>query len=201
MILMIDNYDSFTYNLVQLFQQQGEQVTVVANDAVSVADIDALSPAAIILSPGPGTPAESGICPEVVRAFHGRLPILGVCLGHQVIGEVFGAVVSGASRIMHGKTDTIRHVEDPFFQDMPETFTAARYHSLAVDALDQAPDLRCIARSESDGTVMAMRHIRFPVYGVQFHPESFATEWGASMARNFIQHFKIPRTAKGGDPC
>ena len=145
-----------------------------------------LNPEAIILSPGPCTPTESGICPEVVRQLHTKFPILGVCLGHQVIGEVFGAAVGGAGRIMHGKIDEIRHVEDALFNSVPENFTAARYHSLAVSALERAPELMALAVSASDGSLMAMKHRAYPVYGLQFHPESYASEYGLEIARNFI---------------
>lgn len=186
MILMIDNYDSFTYNLVQLFQRLGQEVTVHLNDRITPDEIRALKPQAVILSPGPCTPAESGICPEVVRQLHAELPILGVCLGHQVIGEVFGATVGGAGRIMHGKVDRIRHLEDPLFHAVPETFQAARYHSLAVSALEEAPSLCPLAVSDTDGSLMAMRHKDYPVYGLQFHPESFASQFGIEIAGNFL---------------
>lgn len=187
MILMIDNYDSFTYNLVQLFQRLNQEVAVHLNDKITPEEIAALKPTAIILSPGPCTPAESGICPEVVRKLHARIPILGVCLGHQVIGDVFGANVGGADRIMHGKVDRIRHIEDALFGLVPEEFTAARYHSLAVSALDKAPELRPLAFSTTDGSLMAIKHRNYPVYGLQFHPESYASEYGLEIARNFIR--------------
>lgn len=187
MLLMIDNYDSFTYNLVQLFQRLGQDVEVYLNDHITPDEIFEKNPAAVILSPGPCTPTESGICPEVVRKLHPHIPILGVCLGHQVIGEVFGAKVSGADRIMHGKTDRIRHTDDMLFQDVPEEFTAARYHSLAVSELQNAPELIPIAHSLSDGALMALRHRRYPVFGVQFHPESYASEYGLNIARNFLK--------------
>lgn len=188
MLLMIDNYDSFTYNLVQLFQLLGQDVEVHLNDRITPDEILERNPAAVILSPGPCTPAESGICPEVVRKLHSRIPMLGVCLGHQVIGAVFGARVSGAGRIMHGKTDRIHHTGDMLFQDIPKEFTAARYHSLAVSELQDAPELIPIAHSVSDGSLMALRHRRYPVFGVQFHPESYASEYGQSIARNFLKY-------------
>lgn len=187
MLLMIDNYDSFTYNLVQLFQRLGADVEVHLNDRITTDEILKKKPAALILSPGPCTPAESGICPEAVRKLYPHIPILGVCLGHQVIGEVFGARVAGAGRIMHGKTDRIHHADDPLFCDMPQEFTAARYHSLSVSEIHKAPELIPIAHSSSDGTLMALRHRRYPVYGVQFHPESYASQYGLELARNFLK--------------
>lgn len=186
MILMIDNYDSFTYNLVQLFQRLEQDVTVYMNDQITPAEVQAMNPDAIILSPGPCTPLESGICPEVVQTLHKDFPILGVCLGHQVIGQVFGATVGGAGRIMHGKVDSIQHLEDPLFQLVPKQFSAARYHSLAVSHLELAPELRPLAYSASDGSLMAMGHRSYPVYGLQFHPESFASQYGLEIAKNFI---------------
>lgn len=187
MILMIDNYDSFTYNLVQLFQRLDQEVTVFLNDRITVADIVEMAPQAVVLSPGPCTPAEAGICMEAASRLYDRFPMLGVCLGHQVIGQVLGATVEGAQRIMHGKTDRIVHRPDPLFQGIPETFTAARYHSLAVSQLERAPDLLPIASSASDGTLMALRHREHPVYGLQFHPESFASEHGLDIALNFLK--------------
>lgn len=187
MILMIDNYDSFTYNLVQLFQRLDQEVTVYLNDKITPEEIQALGPASIILSPGPCTPSESGVCPDAVRKLHKSIPILGVCLGHQVIGDVFGAKVGGADQIMHGKTDKIRHLDDPLFQSIPEEFTAARYHSLAVSELELAPELQPLAYSATDGSLMAMKHRSYPVYGLQFHPESFASQYGLEIARNFIR--------------
>lgn len=187
MILMIDNYDSFTYNLVQLFQRLDQEVTVYLNDKITPEEIQALTPTSIILSPGPCTPSESGVCPDVVRELHKLIPILGVCLGHQVIGDIFGAKVGGADQIMHGKIDRIRHLDDPLFESIPEEFTAARYHSLAVSELEHAPELQPLAYSATDGSLMAMKHRSYPVYGLQFHPESFASQYGLEIARNFIQ--------------
>lgn len=186
MLLMIDNYDSFTYNLVQLFQRLDQEVTVYLNDRITPAEIAALNPAALIISPGPCTPAESGICPDAVRQLYKTVPILGICLGHQVIGQVFGGQVGGAGRIMHGKTDRIRHTGEALFKTVPEEFTAARYHSLAVSGLAQAPELIPLACSVSDGSLMALKHKDYPVYGLQFHPESFASEYGLEIAGNFL---------------
>lgn len=186
MLLMIDNYDSFTYNLVQLFQSLGQEVEVYLNNRITTEEILKKRPSGIILSPGPCTPAESGVCPEVVRKLHPHIPILGVCLGHQVIGEIFGARVAGAGRIMHGKTDGITHGEDPLFRRIPREFTATRYHSLCVHDIENAPELIPIAYSVTDGTLMALRHRQFPVYGVQFHPESYASEYGLELGQNFL---------------
>lgn len=186
MILVIDNYDSFTYNLVQLFQQLGQSVTVYLNDRITPSEVAQLAPKAILLSPGPCTPAESGICPQLVRSVHRQIPILGVCLGHQVIGEVFGAAVERADRVMHGRTDTLRHSGDPLFFGVSEAFTAARYHSLAVKRLQAAPQLTPLAVSATDGTLMALKHRVYPTYGLQFHPESFASQFGREIAGNFL---------------
>lgn len=201
MILVIDNYDSFTYNLVQLFQRLDQEVTVYLNDQITAEEIGALNPEALILSPGPCTPAESGICPEAVRKLHAQLPILGVCLGHQVIGSVFGAHVGSAGRIMHGKTDRITHTSEALFSGIPEEFTAARYHSLAVSALEQAPALEPLAFSATDGSLMALKHRNYPVYGLQFHPESFASAYGLEIAANFLHIAAASRPLKGGTPC
>ena len=194
MLLMIDNYDSFTYNLVQLFQRLDEEVTVYQNDRITPEEILKLSPAALLISPGPCTPAESGICPDAIRLLYDRIPMLGVCLGHQVIGHVFGAQVAVADRIMHGKTDRITHMQDRLFASVPEEFIAARYHSLAVTIPENSNHLVPLARSSTDGSLMAIRHRQHPVYGLQFHPESFASQNGMDIASNFIN---IAKNSKG----
>lgn len=186
MILMIDNYDSFTYNLVQLFQKLGQQVTVYLNDKIDADTIRGIDPTAVILSPGPCTPAESGNCPSIVEQLHSQYPLLGVCLGHQIIGSVFGATVERAGTIMHGKTDRIALNPDPFFNGLPPAITAARYHSLEVTRLEASKVLTPLAFAESDHCLMAMKHKDYPVYGLQFHPESYASEYGAEMAQNFL---------------
>ena len=189
MILMIDNFDSFTYNLVQGFEIMGEEVAVFRNDAVDIDTIAALAPAGIIISPGPGSPRSAGICVEAVRRFHRRIPLLGVCLGHQCIGEAFGARIVHAGKIMHGKLSPITHDGQGLFAGIPPDFPAVRYHSLAVDRNTLPQDLVVCASSE-DGEVMGLRHRRFPVFGIQFHPESIATEHGHRIMSNFLVQIK-----------
>ena len=180
MILMIDNYDSFTYNLVQYFGELGERLEVVRNDALSIADIEAMQPERICISPGPCTPAQAGISLEVIRHFAGRLPILGVCLGHQAIGEAFGGRVVRAPEVVHGKTSPIFHDDKGIFAGLPKPFTATRYHSLIVARDDLPSELEVTAWTE-DGLIMGLRHRRFAVEGVQFHPESILSECGKEL--------------------
>jgi len=184
MILLIDNYDSFTYNLVQAMASQGAEIEVVRNDAVTVEELLARAPAGIVISPGPCTPREAGISVETVRRLSGRLPILGVCLGHQAIAHAFGAVVANAGRIMHGKTSQVTHDGSRLYRGLKNPFPAGRYHSLAVRRETLPPDLLVDATSE-DGEVMGMRHREHPTYGVQFHPESVLTPSGKRLLRNF----------------
>jgi len=196
MLLMIDNYDSFTYNLVQYFGELGEEVRVVRNDAMSVADIAALKPDRIVISPGPCTPNEAGVSLEVLATLSGRVPILGVCLGHQSLGQAFGGKVIRAKTIMHGKTSTIRHHGTGVFAGLPDPFEATRYHSLVVEK-DSLPDcLEITAWTEDeDGAfdeIMGLRHKTLPVEGVQFHPESILTQHGHDMLRNFLQQKPSP---------
>ena len=186
MLLMIDNYDSFTYNLVQYFGELGEDVQVVRNDAIDLAGIAALSPARIVISPGPCTPKEAGISVSVVREFAGKVPILGVCLGHQAIGEAFGGRVVHAGTLMHGKTSDIRHASQGVFAGLPSPFRATRYHSLAIERASLPDCLEVIADCE-DGEIMGVRHRQFAVEGVQFHPESILTEHGHALLKNFLQ--------------
>ncbi len=199
MLLLIDNYDSFTYNLYQYLCELGADVKVVRNDAVTVEEIEAMAPERIVISPGPRTPSEAGISVEVVRRFAGRVPLLGVCLGHQCIGEAFGGRVSGAGEIKHGKLSRIQHDGRGLFQGLPKPFEAVRYHSLAVEP-DSVPDvLEVTARSEN-GIVMGVRHRRFAVEGIQFHPESIMTPQGKALLRNFLalqeqEHKQIAITA------
>lgn len=185
MILMIDNFDSFTYNLVQGFEILGQEVAVYRNDAVSLDEIQEMAPSGIIISPGPGTPGSAGISVEVVRKFHTSIPILGVCLGHQCIGEAFGANIIHAGRVMHGKSSRITHDGCDLFTDIPQGFDAVRYHSLVVDEKTLPGAFLVCARSE-DNEVMGMRLKHYPVFGVQFHPESIATEHGHRIMSNFI---------------
>ncbi len=185
MLLLIDNYDSFTYNLYQYLGELGAQVEVVRNDAVTLEDIDALAPERIIISPGPGNPDDAGISKDVIRRFAGKTPILGVCLGHQCIGEVYGGVVAGAGEILHGKVSKITHDGRGVFAGLPSPIEATRYHSLAIQPGTVPDVLEVSARSES-GVIMGVRHRTLPVEGVQFHPESILTADGKAMLRNFL---------------
>lgn len=187
MILVIDNYDSFTYNLVQQMGEMGADLHVVRNDHVTLEDVKQLAPSHIVISPGPGTPEQSGVSREVLRELGATTPILGVCLGHQCIGQVYGGIVHRASNLMHGKTSWIHHEGDPLFANVPNPFEATRYHSLIVEESSIPDVLKVIARSDS-GEVMALRHREFPVVGVQFHPESILTTYGVQILRNFIEN-------------
>ena len=190
MLLMIDNYDSFTYNLVQYFAELGEDVKVIRNDELSVAEIESLKPDRIVISPGPCTPSEAGVSVEVLKTFAGQLPMLGVCLGHQSIGQAFGGKVIRAGRIMHGKTSPIHHAGQGLFAGLPDGFEATRYHSLVVDKTCLPEDLEVTAwTTNDDGSVeeiMGLRHRQFPIQGVQFHPESIMTQHGHAMLKNFL---------------
>ena len=191
MLLMIDNYDSFTFNLVQYLQALGAEVRVERNDALSMADIERLAPRRIVISPGPCTPDEAGVSLQLVRTLGARVPILGVCLGHQAIGQAYGGKVVRAGRIMHGKTSRIRHRGEGVFAGLPDGYEATRYHSLVVDK-DALPEaLEVTAWTENaDGSVeevMGLRHREHPVEGVQFHPESILTEHGHALLKNFLE--------------
>jgi anthranilate synthase component 2 len=186
MLLLIDNYDSFTYNLYQYLGELGAEVEVVRNDQVTLEDIEAVAPERIIISPGPGNPDEAGISKDVIRRFAGKVPIFGVCLGHQCIGEVFGGIVEGAGEILHGKVSQITHDGKGVFVGLPSPIAATRYHSLAIRP-DSVPDvLEVSARSES-GVIMGVRHRSLTVEGVQFHPESILTPDGHQILRNFLE--------------
>ena len=185
MILVIDNYDSFTYNLVQYLGELGAEPEVVRNDAVDLSGISAMRPERIVISPGPGTPDDSGVSLEVIRGLGSDIPILGVCLGHQAIGQAFGATVARARRQMHGKTSAVEHDGRGVFRGVPSPFSATRYHSLAVLADTVPEDLEISARAD-DGEVMGLRHRRWPVEGVQFHPEAILTEHGKILLANFL---------------
>jgi anthranilate synthase/aminodeoxychorismate synthase-like glutamine amidotransferase len=182
---LIDNYDSFTYNLVQMMAAIGADIRVFRNDAITVAAVDALKPEAVVISPGPCTPKEAGISVELIRRMSGRIPVLGVCLGHQSLGVAFGATVSNAKRIMHGKVSQVRHDGQGLFKGMGNPFQAGRYHSLAVLKETLPPELVANAFSEDD-EIMGMRHVSHPTYGVQFHPESVLTPTGKRLLRNFL---------------
>lgn len=186
MILLIDNYDSFSYNLVQLAGGINPDIKVVRNDALTPDDIRILAPSHIILSPGPGYPKDAGICEEVIREFAGKVPILGVCLGHQAICEVFGAQITHAVRLMHGKKSAIQlKADNPIFKGLPDVIDAARYHSLIAKS-DTIPDELEVIAADSIGEVMAVKHKHFDLYGLQFHPESILTPQGAVILKNFL---------------
>ena len=185
MLLMIDNYDSFTYNLVQYLGELGEDVKVIRNDELTLDQIERLAPARIVLSPGPCTPNEAGVTLAVVDRFRGRVPILGVCLGHQAIGQAFGGRVVHAKTLMHGKVSRIHHNGAGVFRGLPTPYDATRYHSLAIHRESCPPELEVTAWTE-DGEIMGVRHRSLPVEGVQFHPESILTEHGHALLRNFL---------------
>jgi anthranilate synthase/aminodeoxychorismate synthase-like glutamine amidotransferase len=186
MLLLLDNYDSFTYNLAQYLGQMGEELEVRRNDKISLDEIEELSPQRIVISPGPCTPKEAGISVPLIERFATRIPILGVCLGHQAIGAAFGGRVIRADKIMHGKTSKIHHDGKTIFRDIPQDFPATRYHSLIVERDSLPADLEISALSE-DGTIMGLRHKRLRVEGVQFHPESVLTQPGYKLLENFLR--------------
>ncbi len=184
-VLMIDNYDSFTYNLVQYLGTLGAQVEVKRNDQTSLEEIRDLSPDAIVISPGPCTPAEAGISVDVIKSFYKDTPILGVCLGHQSIGVAFGGRIVRAKNLMHGKTSQITHTGEGVFRGLPNPFTAVRYHSLVIEESSLPASLKVTARSE-DGEIMGIQHKEYPLFGVQFHPESVLSEGGMDILKNFL---------------
>ena len=185
-LLMIDNYDSFTYNLVQYFGELGAEVLVHRNDEIGLADIEALKPSHLVVSPGPCSPAEAGISVAAIRHFAGKLPILGVCLGHQSIGAAFGGRIIRAQQLMHGKTSVIHTHQQGVFADLPKDFTVNRYHSLAIERSSCPADLEVTAWTD-DGEIMGVRHRSLPIEGVQFHPESILTEHGHALLNNFLK--------------
>ena len=187
MILVIDNYDSFTYNLVQTLGGLGADLKVVRNDKVTVAEIAKMKPEKIIVSPGPCTPNEAGVSVETIRAFAGKIPLLGVCLGHQSIGAAFGATVARAGRLMHGKTSKITHDGKGVYEGLSNPFEATRYHSLIVKEETLPPFLKVVSRTQDMNEVMGIRHVEWPLEGVQFHPESFLTTEGTKLLNNFLQ--------------
>ena len=194
MILVLDNYDSFTYNLVQYMGELGATMHVARNDALTVDDVEALAPEAIVISPGPGNPDGAGISLGLIERFHARVPILGVCLGHQAIGQAFGGTVARAGRQMHGKTSVITHDGRGVFRGLPAGFEATRYHSLVVLEAGLPADLEITARAE-DGEIMGLRHRRHPVEGVQFHPESILTAQGKALLGNFLELCSVTASA------
>ncbi len=185
MLLMIDNYDSFTYNLVQYFGELGAQVKVFRNDEITLEQIEALHPAQLVISPGPCSPAEAGVSVAAIKAFAGKLPILGVCLGHQSIGAAFGGRIVHAQKLMHGKTSPVQHIDVGVFRGLPNPLTCTRYHSLAIERAS-LPDCLQITAWTEDGEIMGVRHKTLDIEGVQFHPESILTEHGHDLLRNFL---------------
>lgn len=186
MLVMIDNYDSFTYNLVQYLGELGEEVKTFRNDEISLAEIEALNPDRLMISPGPCTPNEAGISLQAIEHFAGKLPILGVCLGHQSIGQAFGGKVVHAKQIMHGKTSSMQHSNQGVFAGLPNPYTITRYHSLVVER-DSLPDCLEVTAWTDDGEIMGLRHTELPIEGVQFHPESILTEHGHDLLANFLK--------------
>ena len=185
MLLVIDNYDSFTYNLVQYFGELGADPLVRRNDAMTPDEVETMRPSKIVISPGPGTPADAGISMELIRRFGPKIPILGVCLGHQCMGEVYGGKVVRAERLMHGKTSPIRHDGKGVFQGLPNPFEATRYHSLIVEKASVGKDL-VVCADTVEGEIMGLRHREYPVHGVQFHPESILSKEGKELLANFL---------------
>jgi len=186
MLLIIDNYDSFTYNLVQYFGELGAEPVVKRNDEISIAEIEALKAEAVVISPGPCTPKEAGISNEVIAQIGPKLPVLGVCLGHQCIGHVYGGAVVRAGRLMHGKTSPILHDGTGVFADLPSPFEATRYHSLIIDP-PTMPDVLVVNAHTAEGEIMGVRHKEYPIHGVQFHPESILTRHGKDLLKNFLR--------------
>ena len=186
MLLMIDNYDSFTYNLVQYFGELGEDVRTYRNDEITIEAIEKLKPSRICISPGPCTPHEAGVSVPVLQHFAGKLPILGICLGHQSIGAAFGGKIIRAQQVMHGKTSPIEHTGVGVFKDLPSPYTIIRYHSLAI-ARDSLPDCLEITAWTADGEIMGVRHKTYPIEGVQFHPESILSDHGHALLQNFLK--------------
>jgi para-aminobenzoate synthetase component 2 len=187
MFLVIDNYDSFVHNLARYFENAGEASQIVRNDALTIKDIQKLKPRAIIISPGPRTPQQAGICIETVKKFGNKIPILGICLGHQAIGEAYGATTRRATTPVHGKASTITHNNDTIFKDLPSPMDVGRYHSLIVEPPEHDKTYPLITTAQTeDGEIMAMRHKKHPVYGLQFHPESILTTHGEALVENFI---------------
>lgn len=186
MLLLIDNFDSFTYNLAQLFQQLDQEVKVIRNNQITIEEIEAMAPAAIILSPGPGRPETAGVMMDVIRHFKGKIPMLGVCLGHQAIGEVFGMTLSNAQKVMHGKISEISHDKAGLFAGLPEKIKVVRYHSLALKRETLPEDLEITASADDDGEIMGIRHKKYLIEGIQYHPESILTTTGKRQLANFL---------------
>ncbi len=193
MILVIDNYDSFTYNLVQFLGEMGADLRVIRNDQTTLTDIQAMQPTHVVVSPGPGTPDDGGVSLEVIKQMGATTPVLGVCLGHQCIGQAYGGVVLRAPKVMHGKTSLIYHQDEGIFAGVPSPFEATRYHSLIVEE-SSLPECLMVTAFTAEGEIMGLRHREYPVYGVQFHPESILTTYGPRILRNFLE-VKVPVAA------
>ncbi|MEK4426210.1 anthranilate synthase component II [Solibacillus sp. FSL K6-1523] len=191
MILLIDNYDSFTYNLYHQIAATGEEVQVVRNDKITISEIQALHPKAIIISPGPGTPEKAGIIIDMIQSLYKDFPILGICLGHQAIGQAFGAKVSRADHIIHGKTSELNYVDQSLFAELTGAVEVMRYHSLIIEKETLPDDFEILATAKDDGEIMAIQHKTYPLYGLQFHPESIGTGEGDKMIRAFIQKIEV----------
>jgi anthranilate synthase component II len=187
MILLIDNYDSFTFNLYQYLGELGQEIKVVRNDEITIEEIEKLNPEAIVLSPGPGRPEQAGVIVEVIQQFYRKLPILGICLGHQAVGYAFGAKIEKAKKIMHGKVSNLKHNGSQLFQYMPQPISIMRYHSLIIQSGTLPGSFKVLARSMDDNEIMAIKHEDYPLYGLQFHPESVGTGLGKKILENFLQ--------------
>jgi anthranilate synthase component II len=190
MILLIDNYDSFTYNLYQYLGELGEEMVVKRNDELTISDIEELNPEAIVISPGPGRPENAGICVEVIQSYYERIPILGICLGHQAIGYSFGATITKAEKIMHGKVSKLQHLEKEIFRSLPQQIEVMRYHSLVIQKDTLPDDFEVLAKSIDDDEIMAIKHHKYPLYGMQFHPESVGTADGKQLLNNFLTEIR-----------
>ncbi|WP_066300598.1 anthranilate synthase component II [Bacillus sp. FJAT-29937] len=188
MILLIDNYDSFTYNLYQYLGELGEEVHVVRNDRISIQEIKGMKPDAIVLSPGPGRPEDAGICSAIIQSFYETTPILGICLGHQAIGYTFGANITKANNIMHGKISKLKHNGSDLFEYLPQPIDIMRYHSLVISEETMPDSFLVLAKSMDDNEIMAIKHKKFPLFGLQFHPESIGTALGKRILGNFLNH-------------
>ncbi|MBU8877995.1 aminodeoxychorismate/anthranilate synthase component II [Bacillus sp. FJAT-29790] len=190
MILLIDNYDSFTYNLYQYFGELGKEIVVARNDQITIEEIEKLKPEAIVLSPGPGRPEQAGLCIDVINSFYDRVPILGICLGHQAIGYAFGAIIKKAKNIMHGKVSKLKHNGSHLFQYMPQPIDVMRYHSLIIQSGTLPETFQVLARSMDDDEIMAIKHEHYPLFGLQFHPESVGTAQGKPILENFLHEIE-----------
>jgi anthranilate synthase component 2 len=190
MILLIDNYDSFTYNLYQYLGELGEQILVKRNDELTISEIEEMNPEAIVISPGPGRPEEAGECVKVIQQLHTRFPILGICLGHQAIGYSFGATITKAERIMHGKVSEVVHKNKGIFHSLPQNLEVMRYHSLVIKKDTLPAQFEVLATSTDDDEIMAIKHHDYPLYGMQFHPESIGTESGSILLKQFLNEIR-----------